>query len=409
MNRLFSKSKVASLIATLALTPLCAFNGLTPIGYGVKAEALAGAVTANPQDSLIVFSNPAGLGFLDNTFDIGLSARNYPDNYFTYSNTYLGGPGRLDAKDTIFVMPSMGMNKSIKENQKIGLGLYSCNYETSYSQPYPAFGFTAQSLSIDQTLLGCGWSYTINEQHSFGVTLLGSLLKVNCKGLEKLDAFSDKEGHVTNNGGEYSLGAGLRFGWLSCFFDHLWAGVSFSTKIYQQPLHKYNGFINCGRLNIPSNATASIRYQINDRMNFAVEYQIVFNQGVRFLGNPVDDFLIGTFGDKNNIGMGWRNQSSGKISYDYQLNDLWQIKLGAVVQQPLYSKKEMDYNTMTLGVIDYWITSGLKYQIDDIREINLSYVRGLKNEKEGRSYFGYGAMTEVSSENILGISFSQKF
>ncbi|MBJ7450301.1 MAG: hypothetical protein JHC93_08095 [Parachlamydiales bacterium] len=407
MNSILSKS-LASIIASLSLYPLWSFNGLVPIGYGAKSESLAGAVTANPQDSLTVFSNPAGLGFLESGWDLGISAKNFPNSYFTYSYIYLGGPGRLDAENTIFIMPYAGLNKSLTANQKIALAFYNEKYQTKYSQSYVGVGYSPLEFSINQSLLGLGWSYRINDNHSFGVTLLGSLLCVNFKGLEKLDIFSYKEGFVTNKGDEYSIGGGLRLGWLSCFFDRLWLGASYSTKIYQTPFHKYQGFINGGRIDLPSNLGFSLRYEF-DRINIAAEYQLVFNDDVLFLSNTSDIEVIGDFGDENNTGMGWRNQPILKISFDCQLNHDWQIKLGAMMQRPLYTDNNFDYNTMTLGVIEYWVTSGIKYQIDERREINLSYVRGLKNEKTGRSTLGYGALTEVSSENILGISFNQTF
>jgi len=57
-----------SFVATASAT-----NGYFAHGYSIKNKALAGAGTALPTDSLTATTNPAGMAFVGNRVDLGLS------------------------------------------------------------------------------------------------------------------------------------------------------------------------------------------------------------------------------------------------------------------------------------------------------------------------------------------------
>ncbi len=69
--------KILYLSVTLVLVLWCAniaqaTNGYFSHGYGLKAKGMAGATTAVPQDAMIAASNPAGMAFVGDRFDVGL-------------------------------------------------------------------------------------------------------------------------------------------------------------------------------------------------------------------------------------------------------------------------------------------------------------------------------------------------
>ncbi len=55
-----------------AAAPVAATNGYFSDGYGIKAEGVAGAGIAFPQDALTIATNPAGLTVPDPEFDAGV-------------------------------------------------------------------------------------------------------------------------------------------------------------------------------------------------------------------------------------------------------------------------------------------------------------------------------------------------
>jgi long-chain fatty acid transport protein len=62
---------LALLPAVLAPGLALATNGYLAHGYGVKAQGLAGAGIALPQDALAAATNPAGTAFVGERADIG--------------------------------------------------------------------------------------------------------------------------------------------------------------------------------------------------------------------------------------------------------------------------------------------------------------------------------------------------
>lgn len=49
-----------------------ATDGYFSHGYGIRAKGMGGATTALPQDAMIAATNPAGMAFVGNRFDIGI-------------------------------------------------------------------------------------------------------------------------------------------------------------------------------------------------------------------------------------------------------------------------------------------------------------------------------------------------
>jgi long-chain fatty acid transport protein len=66
------KSRLLALILLLAL-PAFATDGYFSTGYGVKQQGQGGAGIALPQDSLAAATNPAGMVFVGDRFDFGLT------------------------------------------------------------------------------------------------------------------------------------------------------------------------------------------------------------------------------------------------------------------------------------------------------------------------------------------------
>src|ERR1035438_5403943 len=64
--------KLLALIMLLAI-PASATDGYFSTGYGIKQVGQGGAGIAFPQDSLAAATNPAGMVFLGDRFDVGLT------------------------------------------------------------------------------------------------------------------------------------------------------------------------------------------------------------------------------------------------------------------------------------------------------------------------------------------------
>ncbi len=155
MNTTIRRSLVVALVASGAI-PLSASatNGYFSHGWGTKSKAMAGVATALPQDTLVSATNPAGMAFIGNSFDVGVSffspsPRGYEANGdFAQSGGMPTGPfvtpGRYDSSLDWFAVPSFGINYVIDSQSTIGFSLFgNGGMNTKYKDRAPFENFAA--------------------------------------------------------------------------------------------------------------------------------------------------------------------------------------------------------------------------------------------------------------------------
>ena len=127
--KIVKKYSLALTVLSL-LTPFSALatNGLYQHGYGVRANALAGAGVALPLDALAAATNPAGTVMVGDHMDIGLALFS-PLRDYTVNGAPSGGfppiPGpRVESDSTLFAIPSFGWNKTLNDQSAFSISVY---------------------------------------------------------------------------------------------------------------------------------------------------------------------------------------------------------------------------------------------------------------------------------------------
>src|SRR4030065_652539 len=114
-----------SLLIGLAVSGQAAIasNGFFAIGQGTKSKGMGGVGIALPQDSLASAANPAGMVFLGDRFDIGMSASKSQ----TGETDVNGGVVvfQADLVDEWQYPPSLGYNGMLDAFSSIGVSLYA--------------------------------------------------------------------------------------------------------------------------------------------------------------------------------------------------------------------------------------------------------------------------------------------
>lgn len=136
MNQMIRRS-VATALAACVVIPVTASatNGYFAHGWGTKSKAMAGVATALPQDSLVTATNPAGMAFVGQRFDLGVSFFNPSDRGYEANSDFSVNaqgfstgpfvtPGRYDSDKDWFLIPSLGYNHEIDEYSTIGVAVY---------------------------------------------------------------------------------------------------------------------------------------------------------------------------------------------------------------------------------------------------------------------------------------------
>ncbi|EGV31836.1 membrane protein involved in aromatic hydrocarbon degradation [Thiorhodococcus drewsii AZ1] len=143
-------------------TTVSATNGYFSHGWGVKSKAMAGVATALPLDTLVSATNPAGMAFIGDSFDVGVaffspSPRGYEANsdYATQQVQTPGGsitmpagsfvtPGDYESSGDWFLIPSFGYNHRLDERSSIGVSVFgNGGMNTKYKQRAPFENFAA--------------------------------------------------------------------------------------------------------------------------------------------------------------------------------------------------------------------------------------------------------------------------
>ena len=143
-------------------------------------------------------------------------------------------------------------------------------------------GFDMGQFIVAPTL---AWQFAPGQ--SLGISPLLTLQMFKAYGLQAFAASSRSPRHVTNNGQDYALGAGVRVGWLGEFKPWLSLGAAYSSKIYMQDFDKYKGLLVEGSFDIPANYNVGIAIKPKHDWLLAFDIQRIEFRGVRALSNGI--------------------------------------------------------------------------------------------------------------------------
>lgn len=408
------KKQILCLSLFLSLTAnLIANFGVFPVAYGVKAQGLAGAVTAYPQDSLAPFTNPAGGVWLEGRYDVGVSAPYFKDRGYTY--TLLDGSSyRQSSTDNLFFIPYGSVTIPVADNQNVGIATYFLGPNVRYKDS-PIVGQGAYYLESQQLQLAPNWSIGFADNYSVGVAVIGVVSRAKVAGLQTLTDFSVAPNYFTNKGYAYNFGAGVRVGVLARFLDHFWIGAAYCTKVYSSKVNGYKGLlVNGGSLDVPANWSLGLRYEASDDLNLSFDYQVILNKGVDSLSNPFQNitFTSPNLGSKNGPGFGWNNQRIFRFGADYQFTERFNMKLGYAFSNRLFNNQQLDFNELTESIIRNYITAGTTIDLGNCQELSISYFYGFHASESGPSgltALDVSQVTLINSMHSVGISYGKKF
>ena len=147
MNTKLKKMVALALVAG-AVTPvtLLASNGYFAFGWGTKSKAMAGVAAALPQDTLVTATNPAGMGFIDTSLDLGVSFfspsdrgyradNNFSTNAMGFPTSGFVTPGEYESGSDWFLIPSFGYNHVLNDKMTVGVSVFgNGGMNTDYGQ-----------------------------------------------------------------------------------------------------------------------------------------------------------------------------------------------------------------------------------------------------------------------------------
>lgn len=411
-----------SLLATLALL-LCltqisfATDGYFSLGYGTKSKGMAGAGVAMYSNSLIG-GNPAGNVFLGKqiSFGIGLFS---PNREYTISGNPTGAPyfgltpGTVSSDKPVFIIPSVGGNWMINKTSAIGFSVYgnggmNSSYPTkTYNDPRAPVT-SPTGINLSQLFSEITYSVKLGENHSLGISAIGSFQMFEATGLQAFMGMTSNPGKLTNNGSDNSFGYGVKIGYLGKLTDKLSLGAKYQSKIFMSEFKEYAGlFAEQGDFDIPSNWTVGLAYEVTKKLTLAFDVKQIRYTDVKSVSNPLS--AVNPLGADNGSGFGWENQMIYKLGMEFTPNRDWVYRAGYSYAMQQIPGSQMMFNILAPGVSQNHATIGLTRNLSKKENgINLSLMYSPATSVTGPNNMDPGQAIELKMSQFeleLGYTF----
>lgn len=375
-------------------------------GYGTKAKGMGGAGTALALDPLAGLTNPASLVLQGNVWALGGTLFN-PNRAYQANDdfdrapdperpTTFVTPGRFDSGSEWFFIPNFARNWMLDQDSALtltlaGNGGMNTDYDVAVFENFAAPGVATAPTGIDLIQLAVGLSYSrrLNDQHSLGITPILAVQGFKAEGLEPfrgVSAFPDK---VTNNGRDYSYGAGVRIGWLGQITDELSLGASYQSKLKMSRFDKYKGlFAEGGKFDIAGTWNLGLGYKVTSDVVVALDVQRYLFSDIPAIGNPGDlplDPREAVLGTDDGLGFGWKDVTAWKLGVQWQYDPRLTLRAGvADSNQPVPSSQAL-FNILAPGVTTRHYTVGMSYRLSDRSEISGSFMHAPRQRVGGKN------------------------
>ena len=400
------KEKLPALMVGMLMSVNAAHatNGYSPTGFGAANKGLAGAGVAFPQDTLAGATNPAGMVFVGDRVDVGASVF-HPSRGFKADNN--AGPppnvppGDYDSDKEWFLIPTAGWNRQIDERSSIGVLLgangglntdYDDNIWRNFTPPGAPPQFVATSptgVDLAQLFVGVPYAFKLNERHALGIMPIVAVQRFKAEGLEPFRALSIARDKVTNNGYDYSWGYGLRVGWLGQLTDRLAVGASAQSRLYMTEFDDYEGlFAEKGDFDVPATVTAGLRFDVHPDVTLVADWQRIFFNEVKSLGNPndADPTIPGNqLGDDDGLGFGWENINIYKLGAQWQYSPRLTLRAGVSHADQLFENGQALFNVLAPATIRTHASLGMSYRLESGNIVSLAYTRAFEETISGKS------------------------
>lgn len=425
-----------------------ATNGYFLPGFGFRSQGMGGVGIAYGRDSLSPAANPANVVNTGMRADMGFGVFNPERSAAVGAGTGIPGGaspfgfnGNVASDLKYFVVPEMGMTMSLTEDWSIGMAVVANGgMNTTYSDNFfSTFGVPPRSekLGVDmmQLLVPLSLGHKLNENHAIGASLVLAATRFRAYGLKSFADFNNLSidpAHVTNQGFDYSYGAGIQLGWLGEFMDDkVTLGVNYSSRTYMTKFDKYRGlFAEQGGFDIPENYGIGIAIKPVKNLVIAADIKRINFNDIASFGNlgpgtatantgAAGVNAIPTFappfttnnpdyskqmGADGGLGFGWNNQTVYKLGVQYGVNTRLQLRAGYNYGKSPIPDTAVTLNTLAPATVERHYSVGFTYKANDNLELTGMYMYVASNAQSNCTQNIVGCVQISMHQNVFGLS-----
>ena len=440
MRTMVKKSLLAIAVSGVIASPVVnATNGYFAHGYSTKEKGLAGAGTAYSQDAMAAANNPAGMAFVGERMDLGLSLFSPSPRSFTLTGTPLQSPPSLppgpntsvnavpgttyESDNDFFLIPHFAYNWQLDEDSTAGVTVYG---NGGMDTEYPAsatpggagtFGEGTAGISLAQLFVNISLTKIIEPKHAVGASLILAGQRFEGSGLGGFAPFSLDPSNLTGNRKSDSFGAGLKFGYQGQVTKGIRVGLAYQSKISMTNLDEYKGlFAEGGDFDIPSTYNFGASFDVGKSGVIVADIQRINYSDVASVSNSISNLTNGTclpgapfpsgnalasgsgcLGGTSGAGFGWEDMTIFKIGYQFDVGEKNTFRVGySHADQPI-PQSETLFNILAPAVIEDHFTAGWTMKMGANQELNLAGMYAPSNSVKGDNPFD-GGSTQIEIE-----------
>ncbi|MHB1084286.1 MAG: outer membrane protein transport protein [Thiobacillus sp.] len=431
----FSLKYAALVAACMAALPAQATNGYFLPGFGTRSQGMGGVGIAYGRDSLSTAANPANAVFTGMRGDLGFAVFN-PERHAAVG-TDAGGAspfgffGDVESDAKYFVIPEMGFSMPLTEQVHVALavvgnGGMNTTYRENFFSYLGANPPRDQKVGVDmmQLLVPITLAYKINEQHSVGASLVLAETRFRAYGLEAFQVFDQgftitaDPAHLTNQGFDFSYGAGVKLGWRGEFMDDkLTLGLAYASRTWMTKFDKYRGlFAEQGDFDIPENYGIGIAFKPVKNLIIAADVLRINYNDIASIGNRGPEGLLGPggipsiadaskeLGNDNGMGFGWNNQTVYKLGVQYGVNNRLQVRAGYNYGKSPIPDDQVTFNTLAPATVEKHYSVGFTYKANENLEVTGTYMYVASNNQSACGQNILNCVSIGMHQNMFGLS-----
>ncbi|WP_296825735.1 outer membrane protein transport protein [Thiobacillus sp.] len=436
--------KMKALLAAMAVTQASvalATNGYFLPGAGYRSQGMGGVGIAYGRDSLSIAANPANIVNTGMRGDLGFGVFN-PERYAAVGRSAgqvspFGFNNGAESDSRYFIVPEMGVTMPLTEELHVGFAVLG-NGGMNTNYPVNLFNYTGapnsakgpgkdKKIGIDmmQLLVPVTVGYKVNETNSVGAALVLAETRFRAYGLGAFKAFdqilnmtiTSDPNHLTDQGFDYSYGAGVKLGWLGNFLDDkLTVGLAYTSRTYMTKFDKYRGlFAEQGGFDIPENYGIGITIKPKKNLVISADISRINYAKIASIGNRGMTTSVGDYtdpsvqvagipsttdptkelGNDEGMGFGWKNQTVYKVGAQYGVNNRLQIRAGYNYGKSPIQDDQLTFNVLAPATVESHYTVGFTYKASDELEITGVYLYAAPNNQ-----------TSPANQNIVGKAYA---
>lgn len=369
---------LGAVAVALAAPPAFATAGYFALGYGALQRGQAGAGVANGEDAMSGATNPAGVATVGNEFSLGLQYF-APNRGYTGTGTYFVRSGTNDSGHPAFAVPNFAYNKVLANGARLNFAAYgNGGLNTSYSDAPNSncdgapgiFCGGKAGVNLSQLFLSFTYAQKVGNV-AFGISPTIAVQDFSARGLGAFSSASIDPTKLTNNGGSWSHGFGLRGGVIVDMAPGLRLGISGQTKFNMTKFSKYSGlFADGGDFDIPASATVGVAWDATKDLTLMLDYQRIWYSGVPAVSNPFPNGVA--LGDVGGPGFGWKDVGVIKLGAAWKASPKMTWRFGYAYSTNPVQSSQVTLNILAPGVTRNHLSMGGSYQMSSRDQIDFS-------------------------------------